>query len=174
MIGLSWMTPLWWLLPPTRGLAPVSIVIAELMSRTAASRSAMSLALTLTHALLPDGGRRVVLIQLDPSPLRVKESLTHVRIMTALEDGHHPGDVGHRSPETPFAYRGELRVKLAMHRSPTLIGPPPPDCAGPVSGPLRLTIGVVLIAGIGRDLMFGDRFKVDDRKIPIVLAFFRH
>jgi hypothetical protein len=35
-------------------------------------------------------------------------------------------------------------------------------------------MGVVLVAGIGRDLIFGDRFKVDNRKIPIVLAFFRH
>jgi hypothetical protein len=145
MIGLSQMAPLRWLLPSARGLAPTSIVVAELMSRTAASRSAVSLAPTLTHALLPDGGRRVVLIQLDPSPLRVKECLTHVRIMTALEDGRHPGDVGHWSPETPFAYSGELRVKLAMHRSPTLISSPPPDCAGPVPGPPRLTIGIVLV-----------------------------
>jgi hypothetical protein len=115
MIGLSRMTPLRWLLPPARSLAPASVVVAELVSRTAASRFAMSLAPTLTHALLPDGGRWVVLIQLDPSPLRVKESLAHIRIMTALEDGRHPGNVGHRSPETPFAYGGELRVKLAMH-----------------------------------------------------------
>jgi hypothetical protein len=174
MIGLSRMTPLRWLLPPARGLAPASIVVAELMSRTAASRSTVSLAPALTHALLPDGGHRVVLIQLDPGPLRVKECLMHVRIMTALEDGRHPSDVGHRSPETLFAYNGELRVKLAMHRSPTLVGPPPPDCAGPVPGPPRLTIGIVLVAGVGRDLIFGDHFKVDDRKIPIVLAFFRH
>jgi hypothetical protein len=32
----------------------------------------------------------------------------------------------------------------------------------------------LLVVGVGRDLIFGDRFKVDDRKIPIVLAFFRH
>jgi hypothetical protein len=174
MIGLSRMTPLRWLLPPTRGLAPTSIVVAELVSRTAASRSAVSLTPTLAHALLPDGGRRVVLIQLDPSPLHIKERLTHFRIMTALEDGRHPGDVGHRSPETPFAYGGELRVKLAVHRSPTLIGPPPPDCAGPFLGSPCLMISVVLVTGVGRDLIFGDRFKVDDGKIPIVLAFFGH
>jgi hypothetical protein len=94
--------------------------------------------------------------------------------MAALEDGRHPGDVGHRSPETPLAYAGELRVKLAMHRSPALIGPSPPNCAGPVPGPPCLTIGVVLVASVGRDLIFGDRFKVDDGKIPIVLAFFGH
>jgi hypothetical protein len=162
MIGLSRVTSWLWLLPPARGLASVSVIVAELVSRMAASRSAVSLAPTLTHVLLPDGGHRVVLIQLDPSPLRVKDCLTHIRIMTALEDGRHHGDVGHRSPETPFAYGGELRVKLAMHRSPTLVGPPPPDCAGPVSGPLHLTIGVVLVTGIGCDLIFGDRFKVDD------------
>jgi hypothetical protein len=174
MIGLPRMTLWWWLLPPARGLASASVVVAELVSRMAASRSAVSLTPTLTHALLPDGRCRVVLIQLDPSPLRIKERLTHFRIMTVLEDGRHPGDVGHQSPETPFAYGGELRVKLAVHRSPTLIGPPPPDCAGPVPGPPRLTIGVVLVAGVGRDLIFRDRFKVDDRKIPIILAFFRH
>jgi hypothetical protein len=100
MIGLSRMTSWLWLLPPARGLAPASVVVAELVSRTAASRSAVSLAPTLTHALLPDGGRRVVLIQLDPGPLRVKECLMHIRIMTALEDGRHPGDVGHRSFNT--------------------------------------------------------------------------
>jgi hypothetical protein len=35
-------------------------------------------------------------------------------------------------------------------------------------------IGVVLVAGVGCDLIFEDRFKVDDGKIPIVLAFSRH
>jgi hypothetical protein len=124
--------------------------------------------------LFLDGGRRVVLIQLDAGALRVKKCMTHVPIITALEYGRHPGDVGHRSPETPFTYGGELRVKLAMHRSPTLVGPPSPDCAGPIPGPPRLTIGVVLVAGVGCDLVFGDRFKVDDGKIPIVLAFFWH
>jgi hypothetical protein len=174
MIGLLRMTPLWWLLPPGRGLASASVVVAELMSRTATSRSAVSLTPTLTHALLPDGGRQVVLIQLDPSPLRIKECLAHFRIMTAFEDGRHPGDVGHRSPETPFTYGGELRVKLAVHRSPTLVGPPPPGYAGPVPGPPRLTIGVILVVSVGCDLIFGDRFKVDEGKTPIVLAFFGH
>jgi hypothetical protein len=68
MIGLSRMTPLRWLLPPARDLTPASVVVAGLVSRTTASRSAVSLAPTLTHALLPDGGRRVVLIQLDLGP----------------------------------------------------------------------------------------------------------
>jgi hypothetical protein len=71
MMGLSWLTPLRWLLPPARGLAPASVVVAGLASRTIASRSAVSLTSTFAHALLPDGRRRVVLIQLDPSPLRV-------------------------------------------------------------------------------------------------------
>jgi hypothetical protein len=127
MIGLSWMTPLRLLLPPARGLAAASVVVAELVSRMATSHSAMSLTSTLTHVLLPDGGCRVVLIQLDPSPLRIKECLTHFRIVAALEDGRYLGDVGHRSPEIPLAYGGKFRVKLAMHRSPTLVGPPPPD-----------------------------------------------
>jgi hypothetical protein len=36
--------------------------VAGLKSRATTSRSTVSLALTLTHALLPDGGRRVLLI----------------------------------------------------------------------------------------------------------------
>jgi hypothetical protein len=174
MIGLQRMTPLRWLLPPASSQTPASVVVAELVSRTAASRSAVSLTSTFSHALLPNGGRRVVLIQLDRSPLLVKKCLTYFRIVAALEDGRYPGDVGYRSLETPLAYSGKLRVKLAMHRSPTLVGPLPPDCTGPVPSPPRLTVGVVLVAGVGRDLIFGDRFKVDDGKIPIVLAFFGH
>jgi hypothetical protein len=115
-----------------------------------------------------------MLIQLDPSPLRVKKCLTHIQVITALEDGRNPSDVGHRSPEASFAYGGELRMKLAMHRSPMLISPPPPDCAGPVSGLSHLTIGIILIASVGCDLVFRDRLKFDDGKIPIVLAFFCH
>jgi hypothetical protein len=134
----------------------------------------VSLALTLTHVLLPDGGRRVLLIQLDPGPLRVKKCLTHIRIMAALKDGCNPGDAGHRGPETPFAYGDKLRVKLAIHRSPTLVGPPSPDCAGPVPGPLHLAIGVVPLAGVGSGLIFRDRFEVNDGTTTIILAFFLH
>jgi hypothetical protein len=117
---------------------------------------------------------RFLLIQLDPGPLRVKNCLTPIRIVTALEYGRNPGDVGHRSPEAPFAYGGEFRVKLVMHRSPALIGPPPPDCAGSVPGPPCLTIGVVFIVGVGCDLIFRYSIEFDDREIAIVLAFFRH
>jgi hypothetical protein len=94
--------------------------------------------------------------------------------MAALEDGRYSGDVGHWCPETPFAYGGELRVKIAMHRSPSFVGPPSPDCAGSVPGPPHLTIGVVLITGVGCDLIFRDRFKINEGKTIIILAFFRH
>jgi hypothetical protein len=59
MIGLLRVTPWRWLLPPARGLAPASVVVvvAELMSRVTASRSAVSLAPSLTHTLLTNGGR---------------------------------------------------------------------------------------------------------------------
>jgi hypothetical protein len=176
MVDLSQVTPWRWLLPPARGLAPASVVIVEagLRSRMSASRSAVALAAALAHALIPDGGRRVMPIQLNLGPLRVKKCLTHIRVITALEDGRDPGDVGHWSPEASFAYGGELKVKLAMHRSPAFVDPSPPDCAGPVPGPPRLTIGVVLVAGVGCDLVFGDHFKFDDGKIPIVVAFFCH
>jgi hypothetical protein len=71
MVDLSRVTPWRWLLPPATGLAPASVVIveAELWLRTSASRSAVTLAAALTYALIPDGGRRVMLIQLDPGPL---------------------------------------------------------------------------------------------------------
>jgi hypothetical protein len=148
--------------------------VAGLESRATASRSAVSLAPTLSHALLPDGGSWVLLIQLDPDPLRVKEYLAHVRIVAALKDGRNPSNVGHRGPETPFAYGDKLRVKLAIHRLPTLVGPPSPDCAGPVPGPPRLAIGVGFFTSVGSGLIFRDRFKVDDGKTTIILAFFRH
>jgi hypothetical protein len=176
MIGLSRVTPWRWLLPPARSLAPVSVivVVAGLRSRATASRSAVSLALTLAHALLPDNRYRILLIQLDPSPLRVKKCLTQIRIVTALEYSRNPGDIGHQSPEAPFAYGSEFRVELTMHRSPALIDPPPPDCAAPIPGPPCLTIGVVLVAGVGCGLIFGDRIKFADGKMTIILAFFRH
>jgi hypothetical protein len=167
MIGLSRVTPWRWLLPPTRGLAPASVV-------EAVSHSAVSLAPTLTHVLFPDARRRALLIQLDPGPLHVKKCLTHVQIMTALEDGRNPSNVGHRGPETPFTYSDEIRVELAVHRPPALVDPSPPECAGLVPGPPRLAIGVVLVASIGRGLIIGDRFKVVDGEATIVLAFFCH
>jgi hypothetical protein len=176
MIGLSRVTPRRWLLPPAGGLAPASVVVvvAGLKSRTTTSHSAVSLAPTLTHALLPDGGSWILLIQLDLGPLRVKKCLTHIRIVTALQDGRNPGNVSHRGPETPFAYSNKLRVKLAIHISPALVGPPSLDCAGPVPGPPCLAIGVVLFTSVGSGLIFRDRFEVDDGKTTIILAFFRH
>jgi hypothetical protein len=176
MIGLSRVTSWRWLLPPARCLAPanVVIVVAGLRSRMTASRAAVSLAPALAHALLPDGRHRVLLIQLDPGPLRIKKCLTHIWIVTALEYSRNPGDVGKRSPEAPFAYGGEFRVKLAMHRSPALVDPPPPDCAGSVPSPPCLTIGVGFVADVGCDLIFRYNIELDDGEIAIVLAFFRH
>jgi hypothetical protein len=115
-----------------------------------------------------------MLIQLDPSPLRIEECLTYLRVVAALEDGRDPGDVGHRSPEAPLAYSGKLGVELTMHRSPSLVSSPLPDCAGPVPSPPRLTINVILVTSVSRDLIFGDHVKVVDGKIPTVLAFFGH
>jgi hypothetical protein len=171
VIGLPRVTPWRWLLPPARGLTPtdVVVVVARLRLRATTSCSAVSLAPALAHALLPDGRRRVVQIQLDPGPLRVKERLTNTRIITALEYCHDPGDVGHRSSEAPLAHGGELRVKLAMHRSPALVDPPPPDCAGSIPGPPRLTNGVVLITGVGCDLIFRYSIEFDDVEVAIVL-----
>jgi hypothetical protein len=57
-IGLSQMTPLRWLLPPDRGLVPMCVVVADLVLRTATSRSTASLTSTLVHAFFPDDGCR--------------------------------------------------------------------------------------------------------------------
>jgi hypothetical protein len=85
MIGLSWVTPWRWLLPPARGLTPAGVVVVAVAqkSRTAACRLAVSLASAFAHALLPDGRRRILLIKLNPSPLRVTKCLAHVWIVTA-------------------------------------------------------------------------------------------
>jgi hypothetical protein len=92
MIGLSRITPWRWLLPPARGLTPATVVvIAALRSGMAACRLTMSLASAFAHAFLPEGRRQVLLIKLNPSPLRVTKCLTHVRIVTALEYGLNPG-----------------------------------------------------------------------------------
>jgi hypothetical protein len=150
MIGLSRVTSWRWLLPPTRSLTPVSVVVvATLRSRTAACRSAVSLASAFAHVLLLEGRYRVLLIKLNPGPLRVTKSLTHVRIVTALEYGCNPGDVGHRSPEAPLAYGSEFGVKLAMHGSHALIDPPSASCASLVPGLSCLTIGVIFVTSVG-------------------------
>jgi hypothetical protein len=98
----------------------------------------------------------------------------HIQLVTALEYGRNPGDVGHRSPETPLAHSSEFNVKLAMHRSHTLIDPPSTGCASSVPGPPCLTIGVILVAGVGCGLIFRYRIKFNDGQVAIVLAFFRH
>jgi hypothetical protein len=100
--------------------------------------------------------------------------LTHVRIVTALEYGRNPGDVGHRSPEALLAYGSEFGVKLAMDGSHALIDPPSAGCASSVLGSPCLTIGVVFIAGVGCGLIFGYRIEFDDGQVAIILAFFRH
>jgi hypothetical protein len=127
----------------------------------------VSLAAAFAHALFPDGGRRVLLIELNPSPLRVAKCLTQIWIVTALEYSSYPGDVGHRSPETPLAYSSEFGVQLAMHRSHALVDPPLLDCASSVPSPPCLTIGVVFVAGVGCGLIFRYRIKFDDGQVAI-------
>jgi hypothetical protein len=76
----------------------------------AACRSTMSLASAFAHTLLPDGRRQVLLIKLNPSPLRVTKCLTHVWVVTALEYSSYPSDVGHRSSEAPLAYGSKFSI----------------------------------------------------------------
>jgi hypothetical protein len=112
VIGVSRVASWRWLLPPASGLTPVSVVVVvtALRSRTAACRSTMSLAAAFTHAFFPDGGRRVLLIELNPSPLHVAKCLTQIWIVTALEYSSYAGNAGHRSPEAPLAYGSEFGV----------------------------------------------------------------
>jgi hypothetical protein len=70
----------------------------------------VSLASAFVHALLPNGRRRVLLIKLNPSPLRVTKCWTHVWVVTALEYSSYPGTVGHQSPEAPLAYSNKFCV----------------------------------------------------------------
>jgi hypothetical protein len=51
-----------------------------------------------------------LLIELNPSPLRVAKCLAQIWIVTALEYSSYPGDIGHRSPEAPLAYGNEFGV----------------------------------------------------------------
>jgi hypothetical protein len=175
MIGLARVTPWRWLLPPARGLTPAAVVIVvALRSRTAACRSTMSLAAALAHTLLPERRCWILLIQLDLGPLRVTKCLRHIQIVTALEYSRDPDDVGHQSPEAPLADGSEFSVKLAMHGTHALIDPPSASCTSSVPGPPCLTVGVVLVAGVGCGLIFGDRIKFDDVQVAIILAFFHH
>jgi hypothetical protein len=57
-----------------------------------------------------DGGRRVLLVELNPCPLGIVECLVQVWIVAAFEYGSYPGDVGHGSSEAPLAYGGEFGV----------------------------------------------------------------
>jgi hypothetical protein len=112
MIGLSRVASWRWLLPPASGLTPMSVVvvIVSLSSRTAACRSTVSLAAAFAHVFFSDNGRRVLMIELNPCPLCVAKCLTQVWIVTALEYGSYPGDVGHRSSEAPLAHGSEFGV----------------------------------------------------------------
>jgi hypothetical protein len=112
MIGLSRVASWRWLLPPTSGLIPASIVIVitALRSRVTACRSTVSLAMAFAHVFFSNGGCRVLLIELNPRPLRVAKCLMQVWIVTALEYSGYPGDVGHGSSEAPLADGGEFGV----------------------------------------------------------------
>jgi hypothetical protein len=70
----------------------------------------MSLAAAFAHVFFSDGGRWVLLVKLNPSPLRVAKCLTQVWIVTLLEYSCYPGDVGHRSSKAPLAYCSEFGI----------------------------------------------------------------
>jgi hypothetical protein len=112
MIGLLRVASWRWLLPLASGLTPTSVVvvIAALRSRIAACRSTVSLAAAFAHVFFSDDGRRVLLIELNPCPLRVVKCLLQFWIVTSLEYSGYPGNVGHRSSEAPLAHSGEFGV----------------------------------------------------------------
>jgi hypothetical protein len=112
MIRLSWVASWRWLLPPTNGLTPVSVVvvIASLRSRTAACRSTVRLAAAFDHVFFSDGGRWVLLIELDPRSLRIVKCLAQVWIIAAFECGSYRSDVSHGSSEAPLAHGSEFSI----------------------------------------------------------------
>jgi hypothetical protein len=61
-----------------------------------------------------------------------------------------------------------------MHGSYALIDPPSASCASPVPSPPRLTTGVIFVTGVGCGFIFGDRIKLVDGQIAIVVTFFHH
>jgi hypothetical protein len=61
-----------------------------------------------------------------------------------------------------------------MHGSHALIDPPSAIFTSPVPSPPRLTTGIIFVAGIGCGFIFGDRIKLVNGQIAIVVAFFRH
>jgi hypothetical protein len=73
MIGLSRVASRRWLLPLASSLTPASVVVvtAALRLRTAACRLTVSLAAAFAHEFFSDGRCRVLLIELNPCPLRV-------------------------------------------------------------------------------------------------------
>jgi hypothetical protein len=78
MIGLSRVASWRWLLPLTSGLTPTSVVVAVMRSRMAACCLTVSLATAFAHVFFSDGGHRILLIELNPRPLRVAKFLTQV------------------------------------------------------------------------------------------------
>jgi hypothetical protein len=176
MVGLSRVAPWRWLLPPASGLTPASnvIVVALLGSRTASHRSTRSLAAALAYMFVSDVCRRVLLIQLNPHPLRIAKCLAHVWVVATLEDGSHPSDVGHGSPEAPLARGREFSVQIALHRSHALIDPPSADNTSSVPGPPRVTLGIVPVAGVGCVLIFRYSVECSDGYEGIVFSLFCH
>jgi hypothetical protein len=88
----------------------VVVVIAPLRSRAAACRLTVRLAAAFAHVFFSDDGRRVLLIELNPCPLRVAKCLAQVWIVAAFEYGSYPGDVSHRGSEALLAHGGEFGV----------------------------------------------------------------
>jgi hypothetical protein len=76
----------------------------------AACRSTIRLAPAFAHMFFSDGRRWVLLIELNPCPLRVAKCLAQVWIVATFEFGSYPGDVGHRSSEASLAHGGEFGV----------------------------------------------------------------
>jgi hypothetical protein len=105
LIGLSWVASWRWLLPPASGLTPTSVVvvIALLRSRMAACRSTVRLVAAFADVFFSDGRRRVLLIKLNPCPLRVAKCLAQVWIVASFKYGSDPGDVGHGSSKASLA-----------------------------------------------------------------------
>jgi hypothetical protein len=52
--------------------------------------------------------------------------------------------------------------------------PPSASYASPIPSPPCLTTGVIFVANVGCGFIFGDRIKLVDGQIAIIVAFFHH
>jgi hypothetical protein len=138
------------------------LIISPLRSRTAACCSTVRLTAAFAHVFFSDGGRRVLLIKLNPCPLRVAKCLAQVWIVAAFEYGSYPSDVGHGTSEAPLSHSGDSASSsrcIDRMRSLTLLRR---TARALFLAPSCLTLSVIFVTDVGCGLVFGYHIKCVD------------